>query len=139
MVALGRLIDEYKGGFFVNAYTMDEFAFKAAFFNQPSRANFNTVIAATDGQAFVLSDFGIGFCEIDVFKERAGAGFFSGVGEFFGPNDGNDITNTSGTGVGEIVLFEVTLDRLVEGAWHLSDVEFESDGNNKIAAVFGGI
>ena len=103
---------------------MNEFAFKMAFFNQPSRVDFDAVVATANRNAFGFGGFGIGFGEIDVLKEGAGAGNRGRVGEFVGADSGDDCANTGGGGVGEVMFFEVSFNGVVEGALHLTGVEF---------------
>ena len=61
-------------------------------------------MAAVNGVTFGFSDFGVSFREVNVFKERAGAGLDGGIGEFVGADDGDDVTNTGWRSIGKIVF-----------------------------------
>ena len=102
---------------------MNKFAFKLALFDKPSGVDFDAIVAAMDGIAFGLGGFGVGFTKIDVFEERAGARFGSGIGKFDSANGRDGGTNTGGAGVGDIVFGQVIFDRLIEGTRHLAWVK----------------
>ena len=53
---------------------MDELAGEAALLDEPGGANLIAIVTAIDWVAFILGDVDTGFVEIDILKERAGAG-----------------------------------------------------------------
>ena len=62
-----------------------------------------------------------------------------GVGEFVGTNSTNDVTDALGAKVGETMVVDVGFDGAVKRTRHMTFVKSESDRNNKIATLLGGV
>ena len=122
-VTLGGFVDENERSAFTNAETVKKFAFEMALFDEPSRVDFDAIIATADRDAVAFGGFGVGFGKINVFEEGAGGSFFGGVGELFGANSGNDSAYTGRAEVGKGVVGHESFDGIVEGTGHDADVE----------------
>ena len=75
MVRLGRFVDEDKSGFRVYPYAVEKLAGKAGVLDKPTGVDFVAIFAVVDGVAFTFGNFCLFFGEVDVFEERARAGF----------------------------------------------------------------
>ncbi len=59
VVTNGRFVDENERSFTTNANAVDELAFEASFFNEPSGVEFIAIRTATDRVTFVFGDFSL--------------------------------------------------------------------------------
>ena len=70
--------------------------------------------------AFFFGGFGFFFCEINVFEERSGTGFFERIGKFVVADFGNDFADAFGTKIGDVFCGDEALDGVVEWARHFA-------------------
>ena len=106
----------------MDAEAVEEFALEAALFDEPAGVDFVAVLAAVDWVALFFGFFGGFVGEVDIFKERAGAGGCERIGEFDGADSGDDFADAGRAKVGDAVVRNVALYRVVEGAAHLAVV-----------------
>ena len=116
----GRFINEDEGGFVTNPYAVQELTFEASLLDEPGGVDLVAVGATTYRNTFVFGDFGLSVGKVNVFEERARAGFAEGVGELVGANGAYGVANGLGAKVGDVVHGEVVFDRGVEWAGHLT-------------------
>ena len=102
---------------------MEKFAFETALFDEPAGVDLVAVFAVMDGIAFVGGGLGGFFGEINIMEERASAGFFHWVGEFVSADSANDVADAFWAKVGDVVVVDIFLNRIVEGARHLAGLQ----------------
>lgn len=138
-VGSGGFVDEDEGGFVTDAHAVKELTFEAGLFDKPTRVDFVAIFAVMDWVAFVGGAFGFWFGEVNVFEERAGAGFVAGVGEFVGANLTDNIADTLRSEIGELMVGNIAFDRIIKGARHLAFLKLEGNSDDEIASLFDGI
>ena len=138
-VASGGLVDKNKRGFVADAEAMKELVFESGLFDKPGGVDFVAVFAAMDGVTFEFGGISLGATEVDVFEEGASARLFARVGELVGTNSTNDIADALGGEIGEGVVVDISFDRAVKWTRHLTLVEGEGNGNDKVATLLGGV
>ncbi len=97
---------------------MKEFARESALADEPAGVDFDAVVAAMDRVMLFGGELGLGFGEVDVFEEGAGASFFGGVWEFVGADGGDDGADATRREIGETVDVDVVFDGIIKGARH---------------------
>ena len=92
-------------------------------FDKPGTAEFVAVVATMERVALFFGNFGFGIGEIDIVEEGASAGFFHWVGEFVSADSANDVADAFWAKVGDVVVVDIFLNRIVEGARHLAGLQ----------------
>ncbi len=107
LVGSGGFIDEDEGGFIIYPDTMKKFTLETGLFNEPTRINFEPVVAMMDWDAFCFGVFSLVFGKVNILEERASARGGGRIGKFVGANLANDLADALRREIGNFISFNI--------------------------------